>query len=203
MSEIRPKIEAKIVEILQDTPKGSVLFVDDFLDLGSPDSIKKALYRLTNEKNLLIRLAHGVYLYPKTDKELGTLYPSTEEIAKAIARRDKARIIPTGVYALNRLGFSTQVPMKIVYLTDGATRSIKIGKRTISFKRTSPRNLMTTGDISTLAIQALKEIGQENVDEQILKQLTVVLKKETQENILHDAKLAPAWINKILKQSLK
>ena len=203
MSEVRPKIEAKIAEILQDTPKGSVLFVDDFLDFGSPDSIKKALYRLTNEKNLLIRLAHGVYLYPKTDKELGTLYPSTEEIAKAIARRDKARIIPTGVYALNRLGLSTQVPMKIVYLTDGATRSIKIGKRTISFKRTSPRNLMTTGEISTLAIQALKEIGQENVDEQILKQLKVVLKKETQENILHDAKLAPAWINKILKQSLK
>lgn len=203
MSKVRPKIEAKIAEILQDTPKGSVLFVDDFLDFGSPDSIKKALYRLTNEKNLLIRLAHGVYLYPKTDKELGTLYPSTEEIAKAIARRDKARIIPTGVYALNRLGLSTQVPMKIVYLTDGATRSIKIGKRTISFKRTSPRNLMTTGEISTLAIQALKEIGQENVNDEILKQLKVVLKKETQENILHDAKLAPAWINMILKQSLK
>ncbi len=203
MSNIRPRIEAKIAETLQDTPKGSILFVDDFLDFGSPDSIKKALYRLTNEKNLLIRLAHGIYLYPKTDKELGTLYPSTEEIAKAIARRDKARIIPTGVYALNRLGLSTQVPMKIVYLTDGATRSIKIGKRTISFKRTSPRNLTTTGEISTLAIQALKEIGQKNVDEQILKQLKVILKKETQENILHDAKLAPAWINKILKQSLK
>lgn len=199
----RPKIEAKVAEILQDIPKGSVLFVDDFLDFGSPDSIKKALYRLTNEKCLLVRLAHGIYLYPKTDKELGTLYPSTEEIAKAIARRDKARIIPTGVYALNRLGLSTQVPMKIVYLTDGATRSIKIGKRTISFKRTSPRNLMTTGEISTLTIQALKEIGQENIDDEILKQLQVVLKKETQENILHDAKLAPAWINKILKQSLK
>lgn len=203
MTVVRPKIEAKITETLQDIPKGSVLFVDDFLDFGSPDSIKKALYRLTNEKEKLIRLAHGIYLYPKTDKELGILYPSTEEIAKAIARRDKARIIPTGVYALNRLGLSTQVPMKVVYLTDGATRNIKIGKRTISFKRTSPRNLMTTGEISTLAIHALKEIGQNNVDEQILKQLKVVLKKETQENILHDAKLAPAWINKILKQSLK
>jgi hypothetical protein len=173
------------------------------LDLGSPDSIKKALYRLTNEKGLLIRLAHGIYLYPKTDKELGTLYPSTEEIAKGIARRDKARIIPTGIYALNRLGLSTQVPMKIVYLTDGATRSIKIGKRTISFKKTSPKNLMTKGEISTLAIQALKEIGQEDVNGEILQQLKVVLKKETEENILHDAKLAPAWINKILKQSLK
>jgi hypothetical protein len=199
----RPKIESKIAEILQATPKGSVLFVDNFLDYGSPDSIKKALYRLANEKNLLVRLAHGIYLYPKTDEELGVLYPSTEEIAKAIARRDKARIIPTGVYALNRLGLSTQVPMKIVYLTDGATRSIKIGKRTISFKRTSPKNLMTTGEISTLAIQALREIGQENMDDAILQQLKIVLKKETQENILHDAKLSPAWINKILKQSLK
>jgi hypothetical protein len=203
MSEVRLKIEAKVAERLQEMPKGTVLFVDDFLDLGSPDSIKKALYRLTNEKSLLVRLAHGIYLYPKTDKELGILYPSTEEIAKAIARRDKARIIPTGVYALNRLGLSTQVPMKIVYLTDGATRSIKIGKRTITFKRTSPKNLMTTGEISTLAIQALKEIGQNNVDDDILKQLKVVLKKETEENIRHDAKLAPAWINKILTRFAK
>lgn len=203
MSIERPKIEAKVAEILQGTLKGRVLFVDDFLDLGSPDSIKKALYRLAKEKGLLIRLAHGIYLYPKTDKELGTLYPSTEEIAKAIARRDKARIIPTGIYALNRLGLSTQVPMKIVYLTDGATRLIKIGKRIISFKKTSPKNLMTLGEISTLVIQALKEIGQEDIDDEILKKIKVVLKKETEENILNDAKLAPAWINKILKQSLK
>ena len=152
---------------------------------------------------MLIRLAHGIYLYPKIDKELGILYPSTEEIAKAIARRDKARIIPTGVYALNRLGLSTQVPMKIVYLTDGAARSIKIGKRTISFKKTSPKNLMTKGEISMLAIQALKELGQNNIDDEIFKQLIIVLKKETEENILHDAKLAPAWINKILKKSLQ
>jgi len=203
MSVERPKIETKIAELLRDAPKGSILFVDDFLDLGSPDSVKKALSRLTNEKGLLVRLAHGIYLYPKTDEELGMLYPSTEEIARAIARRDKARIIPTGVYALNRLGLSTQVPMKIVYLTDGAARSIKIGKRTITFKKTSPKNLITTGEISTLAIQALKEIGQQNVDDMILEQLKVVLKKESEENILRDAKLAPAWINKILKQSLK
>lgn len=199
----RPIIEAKVAEKLEDTPKGSVLFVDDFLDLGSPDSIKKALYRLTNEKGLLVRLAHGIYLFPKTDKELGILYPSTEEIAKAIARRDKSRIIPTGVQALNRLGLSTQVPMKIVYLTDGAARSIKIGKRTITFKKTSPKNLLTTGEISTLAIQALKTIGQNKVDNDTLNKLKAILKKETKENILHDAKLAPAWINKILMQTIQ
>jgi hypothetical protein len=198
----RPVVEAKLAEKLHEIPKGSVLFVDDFLDLGNSESIKKALYRLTNEKGLLVRLAHGIYLYPKIDKELGVLFPSTEDIAKAIARRDRARIIPTGVQALNRLGLSTQVPMKVVYLTDGAARSIKIAKRTITFKKTSPKILMTSGEISTLAIQALKAIGQHNADDKTLSKIKAILKKETKENIFHDSKLAPAWINKILMQTV-
>ena len=80
----RPKVEYQIAEALKQLPKGSVLFVDDFLDYGNPESVKKALLRL-KEKNLLVRLAHGIYLFPKIDKELGVLFPSTEDIAKAIA----------------------------------------------------------------------------------------------------------------------
>ena len=198
----RPVIEAKVAAKLEILPKGSVLFADDFLDYGSPESIKKALLRL-KEKGLLVRLAHGIYLYPKTDKELGILVPSTEEIAKAIARRDKSRIVPTGVQALNKLGLSTQIPMKVVFLTDGAARSIKVGKRTITFKKTSPKNLLPKGEISSLVIQALKTIGQNKADDDTLKKLQLILKKEMKENILHDAKLAPAWINKILMQAIR
>lgn len=198
----RPVIEAKVASKLEKLPKGSVLFVDDFLDYGSSESIKKALLRL-KEKGLLVRLAHGIYLYPKTDKELGILFPSTEEIAKAIARRDKSRIVPTGVQALNKLGLSTQVPMKVVFLTDGAARSIKVGKRTITFKKTSPKNLLPKGEISGLAIQALKTIGQNKLDNDTLKKLQTILEKEMKENILHDAKLAPAWINKIIMQAIR
>src|SRR5690606_12253836 len=175
---MRPIVELKIANAIEELPKGSILFVNDFLGYGTAESVKKALYRLANDKKQLVRLAHGIYLYPETDEELGILFPSTEEIAQAIAERDKARIIPTGVYALNRLGLSTQVPMKIVYLTDGSARKIKIGKRTISFKRTSPRNRMATGEISTLAIQALKEIGQEDVDDEILQKLNTGMIKE-------------------------
>ncbi|HTN07752.1 DUF6088 family protein [Agriterribacter sp.] len=198
----RPKVEAKVAEKLGTLPKGTVLFVDDFLDYGSPESIKKALLRL-KEKGLLVRLAHGIYLYPKIDKEFGTLFPSTEDIAKAIARRDKSRIVPTGIQALNALRLSTQVPMKVVFLTDGAARIVKVGKRTITFKKTSPKNLLPKGPISNLAIQALKTIGQNNVDDDTLKKLQTILEKEKKENILHDAKLAPAWINKILMQAIK
>ena len=104
----RPIVEKKISTLLKKYPKSSVLFVDDFLDYGNSESVKKALLRL-KEKEILVRLAHGIYLYPKVDKELGVLFPSTEDIARAIARRDKARIVLTGVQALNKLGLSTQV----------------------------------------------------------------------------------------------
>jgi hypothetical protein len=198
----RPIVTNTVIEELKKLKKGSILFVDDFLDFGNPESVKKALYRM-EEKGLLIRLAHGIYLYPKTDKTLGVLYPSAEEIAIAIAKRDRARIIPTGVQALNKLGLSTQIPLKIVFLTDGAARSIKVGKRTITFKKTSPKNLLAQGEISGLAIQALKSIGQNKVESDILIRLLIILKKEKKENILHDAKLAPAWINKILMSASK
>ncbi len=198
----RPVVENKVAETLTKLQKGSILFVDDFLDFGNSESIKKALFRL-KEKGLLIRVAHGIYLYPKKDKDLGVLYPSAEEIAIAIAKRDKARIIPTGVQALNKLGLSTQIPLKVAFLTDGAARSIKIGKRTITFKKTSPKNLLAKGEISGLVIQALKSIGQDKIEDDVLIKLLAILKKEKKENILHDAKLAPAWINKILMSATK
>jgi hypothetical protein len=198
----RAQVENRIAEALKTYPKGSVLFVDDFLDYGNPEGVKKALFRL-KEKEILVRLAHGIYLYPKVDKELGVLFPSTEEIAKAIARRDKARIIPTGVQALNKFGLSTQVPMKVVYLTDGATRTVKVGKRTITFKKTSPKNLLVKGEISGLAIQALKTIGQNKVDERTIEIIQAILKNEKIENIINDAKLSPAWVNKILMQVIE
>lgn len=198
----RPEIENKVAVKIMNLQRGSILFVEDFLDFGSAESVKKALLRL-KEKGTLIRLAFGIYLYPKVDKELGVLYPSVEETAEAIARRDRARIIPTGIQALNKLGLSTQVPLKAVYLTDGTARVVKVGNRTIKFKKTSPKNLLAKGEISGLVIQALKSIGKENLEENMLIRIKNMLKKEKNVNIMHDAKLAPAWINKILINSVK
>ncbi len=198
----RAILENKVAENLKTAKKGKIVFADDFNELGNIESINKVLFRL-REKGLIIRLAHGIYLYPKTDKDLGILYPTVEEIAVAIARRDKARIIPTGIQALNKLGLSTQIPLKAVFLTDGAARNIKIGNRTITFKKTSPKNLLTKGEISGLVIQALKSIGKDKLKEDDLNRVKSMLKKEKKENIMHDAKLAPAWINKILMSSIK
>jgi len=197
----RPTLEIKVESEIKKADKGRILFAEDFAELGKIESINRVLSRL-KEKGILVRLAFGIYLYPKTDKELGILYPSVEDIAQAIARRDKARIIPTGITALNKLGLSTQVPLKAVYLTDGAARVLKIGKRTITFKKASPKNLLAKGEISGLAIQALKSIGKNNAEEELLVKIKSILKKENKENIILDAKLAPAWINKILMSTI-
>jgi len=194
-------IENKVFEKISNHSRGKIFFSENFSNIGSLDSINRALARL-EKKEILVRLAQGIYLYPKKDKDLGILYPSIEEIAKAIAKRDKARIIPTGVQALNKLGLSTQVPLKAVYLTDGAPRSIRVGKRTIVFKKTTPKNLSAKGEISKLVIQALRQIGKENVTNEQLAKIFSILQKEKPENITHDARVATVWISKILMLAL-
>lgn len=195
-------IEDQAFKKIKDNKRGKIFFPASFSKLGSEDAIHQALKRLT-EKGILLRIAHGIYLYPKTDPELGTLYPPIDEIAKAIAKRDKARIIPTGVQALNLLGLSTQVPMKVVYLTDGAQRNISIGKQSIKFKKTSPRNLAAKGEISGLIIQALREIGKDNASADQLRIINEFLQKEDPANVRYDAGLAPAWISRIMSTALK
>ena len=193
-------VQTRIENKVKSMKRGSILFPSNFDDIGNVEVVKKSLLRLENKK-FLVRLAHGIYLYPKQDKLLGVLYPTIEEIAVAIAERDKARIIPTGTTALNKLGLSTQIPMNIVFLTDGAPRGIVIGKRTIKLKRTSPKNLAVKGEITSLIIQALKEIGKDNVTAGQLEKIKIHLEKEKQEIIEHDAKLAPVWISKIMKNN--
>jgi hypothetical protein len=117
------EVERKIIR----SRRGKIYFAADFATFGTPKSLNKALERL-NASGLLVRFAQGIYLYPKIDTKLGLgiLYPSIETIANEIAKRDKARIVPTGDYALHVLGLSTQIPLNVVFLTDGTARTINI-----------------------------------------------------------------------------
>ena len=175
-------------------------FASDFALLGAPKTINKSLERLEQSK-IIIRLARCIYYYPKIDIKLGLgiLYPSLEEIAKEIAQRDKARIVPTGIYALNKLGLSTQVPMNIVYLTDGTPRRIKIGNgKGILFKHTAPKNLAYKSDLILLIVSALKAIGKENVKNEDIEKLRILFSSRQISDWKEDMELAPAWIKQIL-----
>ena len=194
-------IGKRIVNNLKKCGRGSIFFPNSFVSYGDIKSVSKYLERLTNDA-VIIRLANGIYLYPKIDKELGlgVLYPSVEEVALQVAKRDKAHIAPTGAYAMNLLGLSTQVPMNVVFLTDGSPRKIKLGNnKIITFKHTVPKNLAFVSKTAQLATFALKEIGETNVNEEHLKQLQKVFSAINEKSIEADYKLMPAWIRKIIK----
>ena len=190
-------IEFKILEKVKKAKRGSLFFTENFSMYGHADALRKALGRLVKAGEL-DRLTAGIYYRPVINNLIGKLTPSLEEVATAIARRDRMRIIPTGTYALNRLGLSTQVPMNIVYLTDGSARKIKIGKRSIVFRKATPKNVATVGEISGLAIQALKAIGKGNVLDEEIVRIQEVLKREKPTRLEHDIRLAPAWIRDIM-----
>jgi len=194
-------VETHILEKIRTIPKGVLIFPEDLQHLGSAEAVRVALHRLEKE-SILNRVAQGIYVRPKISKLIGQLVPSAEEVAEAIAKRDRIRTLPTGSYALNAIGLSTQVPMNIVLLTDGSPRIIKVGKRTIQFKKTTPKNLMAKGKISRLAIQALKEIGNGKVTEEEERKILALLKREDEKDLKHDIALAPVWIQKIMRKAL-
>jgi hypothetical protein len=195
-------ITERIIEKVNQQPEGTMFFPEDFMQYGSPTSIRKALERLT-AREVIDRVAQGIYVRPKQNSYIGKVLPSAEEVAEAIARRDRARTVPTGATALNALGLSTQVPVNIVLLTDGAPRDIKVGKRTIKFKKTTPRNLAAKGAISRLVIQALRTLGKDQITDDVKKQIALLLRREKYEDLMHDIRLAPAWMQPIMKKALK
>jgi hypothetical protein len=196
--------ENKILMRFREEEEGTLFFTEDFVSIGNAKSVSKALERL-EEKGEIRRVARGIYKKPQFSNFVGEIRgASVDEIAKAIARRDKARIIPTGVYALNALGLSTQVPMNVVYLTDGAARRINVGKgKGILFKKTSPKNLATKGNISGLVIQALKSIEKDKIRDDEKRKIIDLLKREDIENLKHDITVAPEWIRIIMREAIK
>jgi len=190
-------------EIARMTP-GMVFFPSDLAKVGTKTShVLKVLERETKAGTIL-RLAQGVYYYPKADDKygLGIIYPSYEEVAERIAERDKVIIVPTGAYALNKLGFSTQVPMNLVYMTDGTSKTIKMSNGySIKFIHTTQKNLAYKNRLLQMLVFALKDIGKENITEEQEARVRTLLQNTPLEQIRDDLGLMPAWIKDlILKQ---
>jgi len=196
-------ISKQVEEMINTMPKGSVIFIDDFLDKFEYETARKALQRLHNSEQVM-RLSRGIYYIPKESDLLGVIKPSADQIAEAIAKRDKARIIPTGSYAQYRLGLTTQIPMNVVYLTDGSPRKIQVGNQKITFKKTSPKNLAVSHTLTSLIIQALKEIGEREVDSNQLIQIQAIIEKSNElRKVKENIKYAPVWIQKVVLNILR
>jgi hypothetical protein len=192
-------IDSQLLSRIRSKGPGWVFTPTDFHDLGSRTAIDLALLR-HKRAGTIRQLARGIYDLPSRHARLGLLSPSVDAIARAVAGRDASRLQPSGAYAANLLGLSDQVPMRVVFLTDGPSRKVQIGKQEIILKRTTPRNMAASARTSGLVIQALRHLGRRHVDDSVVRALQRRLTEDEKKQLLSDLSYAPAWIAAIMRQ---
>lgn len=199
---MRPSVELLVKNRIMEHGRGWCFTPMHFLDLGSEASIRKALSHL-QQQYIIRRLIQGVYDYPKTHDLLGTIPPDLNEVANAIAEKNGVQIQPAGAHAANLVGFSTQVPGRIIFLTEGPSRKVKIGSQEIIFKKTTKKIMSSAGTREGLLIQALKNLGKDHIDQIARAQIAKFLKDSTEKEIRKNMKFAPAWIRALVFEILE
>lgn len=192
-------IEDRILKRIRGKGRGSVHLSKDFLDFGSRAAVDKALSRLVR-KGQVRRLSRGVYDYPRIHPRLGELTPSPDVIAQALARKTGVELQISGARAANALGLSTQVPARAVYLTNGNSKRLRVGKQTIELRRTTPKNVESSGEISGMVIQALRHLGRDGVDSAVIKKIRDTLSDDDKKALKRDAKIAPEWAQQVIAE---
>ncbi len=187
-------IHNKILARIRGKGRGCAFSSKDFLDLGDRNSVDKTLSRLRVQR-IIRRVATGIYDFPRKDEELGgKLSPNIHQVAQAIARKNGVRIQPSGAQAANLLGLSTQVPAQVVYLTNGKSRTVDVVNRTLIFKRVEPREMQPGSDMGILVTQALRYMGRDQVDKNVIDYLRRQLSDSDRKKLLKDARYLEDWI---------
>jgi hypothetical protein len=190
----------QIVERIQRLGRGKAFSAKDFLDIASRGTIDMALTSLTRH-GILRRVRRGLYDVPKVNPALGgTLSPDIDEAARALARRQRWTIVPEGAWAANLLGLSTQVPSKIIYLSDGPNKNVPIGRRSLHFKHARPKVMAGLEGKLALVVQALRHLGKEGVGSREIETLRAVLSPAEKRKLVKDTRFGVDWIYEVAKK---
>lgn len=189
-----------ILKRIERLGHGRAFSAKDFLDIASRTSIDVMLAELAGDGKIR-RIRRGLYDMPKVNSTLGgKLSPDIDEAAHAIARRQRWNIVPEGAWAANLLGLSTQVPAKIIYLSDGPTKDVEIGRRRIRFKHARPKAMAGLEGKLALVVQALRHLGKENVGTREIGTIRAKLSQKEKDRLLKDTRFSVDWIYDVAKQ---
>jgi hypothetical protein len=188
-------VVSSVRDAIRLSGRGKVFTSKDFLNLGSRAAVDQALSRLSRFGDIN-RIGHGLYHYPRKNLRLGILVPpDADQIARALARKTGTRIAPSGAVAANRLGLTTQVPGRLVYLTNGNSREVKASNFVFTFKHVGPKDFPLGSPISATVFQALRYLGQNAVTDDLLARLKQAVPVQALIRIVNDAKYATDWVH--------
>ena len=190
----------QVVARFERLGEGKAFSAKDFLDIASRGTIDMALGSLARSGTIR-RIRRGLYDMPRVNPRLGgKLSPDIDEAAQAIARRQRWKIVPEGAWAANLLGLSTQVPAKIIYLTDGPNNEVLIGRRSIHFKHARPKAMAGLEGKFALVVQALRYLGKEGVGAREIQTLRTALSPAEKRRLVKDTRFGADWIYEVAKR---
>ncbi len=193
-------IENKLIARIKGHGKGWSFSPKDFTDLGSRRAIDTSLHRL-HADGIIRRTMRGIYDYPDIGKlTQKPLNPDIWSVTQTIARKNGWKIVPSGETAMNALGLSTQVPGKYVFFTDGKNMEYRLGNRTITFRKRTPKDLQTANDSGLMVIQALKTLGKERLDNSVMKTIREKLTPNEKKELMKQAQYGTDWVYEAIKK---
>lgn len=195
-------VQSLVREKIRKMDRGTIFFIDDFIELGSPGSVRLALMEL-KKQGLILRPARGIYCYPKIRSEYtGVVTPSPESIAEALAVKERVRIIPYGDYAAYKLGLTGIRVSNLKYLTDGASRVINLGnEKKIFFNHTSEVKIFYfCNETMQMISAAIRTLSEECLDGEKKRIIHRHLRTVPEEEFMKDITIPPAWVGDIMLQ---
>jgi len=193
-------IEDKITFRIYGRGRGWSFTANDFTAEFGRSTVDWVFHKLV-AKGTIRRVARGVYDYPKYSELLKqNLSPDFDQVARALARKFNWRITPTGDAALNLLGLSTQVPGRLVYLSDGPGRSYRIDNFTLTFKKAALKDVGFKHRESGLVVQALKVLGKERIDDRTIATIRSQLDEKARKRVLKETVTATGWVYDAIKR---
>lgn len=196
MKPIAASVPDRIMKRASAGGRGGVFTPTDFLDMANRAAVDQALSRLA-KRGQLRRLARGLYDFPKVHPKLGPLSPASDVVAQALARETGSQVQIAGAWAANLLGLSTQVPAKSIYLTDGPSRRVVLGKRVVDLRHASPKHLIAPGSPAGTVVQALRHVGPSGAAD-VAQIAAHRLSPSDKRTLATNAVRAPAWMRPTL-----
>ena len=195
---MRNTVEKRVISRIYGSGRGWAFSTKDFSDLGTRSSIDVALHRLL-AKGRIRRLIRGLYDYPRHSVRLGReLNPDLDQVARALARKFGWRVQATGPAALNLLGLSTQVMGRLAYLSDGPSRTYRVGKQELIFEHTPLKEAGFRYRESSLLVQGLKTLGPERISAETIRKLREFLDERMRSKVLKDTRSVTGWVREAL-----
>ncbi|MGF7452118.1 DUF6088 family protein [Streptococcus anginosus] len=189
-----------ISDKINDFDSHKVFFANDFLDIASNATVRQILKRLADEDKIK-RVIDGFYYNPKYSELIGEYEAvSIHELALAIARKYNWNIAPYSSTALNLLGLSTQVPTHYKYISSGRYKEYKIGDTILEFKKVNPGEIANMSLKTATVIQAIKSLGKENINAQVMQKIRENLTQEERTDLMNESKSVPAWIYEVIRE---